>query len=92
MKNSLGEGEEMAPREEITCKDLVDLITDYLEGTLTPPERRRFETHLDQCPPCRNYMEQMRGTIRAVGRLSEESLSPAVRDQLLQVFRDWKRK
>ena len=82
----------MASLEEMTCRDLVDLITDYLEGALTASERQRFEMHLNQCSPCRNYLEQMRGTIRAVGRLSEESLSPTARDQFLRVFRDWKKK
>lgn len=80
------------PTEEMSCKELVELITDYLEGSLSAPERQRFEEHLDLCPGCRNYLDQMRQTIRTMGRLSEESLSPQARDQLLQVFRDWKRR
>lgn len=82
----------MASPGEMTCKELVELVTDYLEGALSAPERQRFEQHLNQCSGCRNYLEQMQQTIQSVGRLSEESLSPAARDQLLHVFRDWKKK
>lgn len=82
----------MSSPADMTCKELVELITEYLEGAMRAPERERFEQHLNQCSGCRNYLEQMRQTIQSVGRLSEESLSPAARDQLLHVFRDWKKK
>jgi hypothetical protein len=54
--------------------------------------RTRFEAHLAQCSPCGTYLEQMRQTIRALGRLPEESVQPEARDRLLDVFRDWKRR
>jgi anti-sigma factor RsiW len=76
--------------EPLSCKELVELVTDYLEGRLTRGERRRFEGHLKDCPYCRNYVEQMRLVIRALGRLTEESISPRARDELLVAFRDWK--
>jgi anti-sigma factor RsiW len=79
------------PSEELSCKELVELITNYLEGALSAPDRQRFEEHLSVCPGCREYLAQMRQTIRAVGRLSEESLPPKAREQLLDVFRNWKR-
>ena len=82
----------MASPADMTCKELVELITDYLEGALSAPGRQRFEQHLSQCSGCRNYLEQMRQTIQSAGRLSEESFSPETRDQLLHVFRDWKKK
>ncbi len=76
----------------MTCKELVDLITDYLEGALPEDKRARFENHLGLCAGCRNYLEQMRQTLHAAGRLSEESLPPLTRDKLLKAFRGWKEK
>lgn len=76
--------------ETITCREFVELATDYLEGRLAAAEHERFEDHLALCPGCQAYMEQLRATLRALGRIPEESLSPAARDELLHVFRDWK--
>jgi predicted anti-sigma-YlaC factor YlaD len=75
----------------LTCIELVELVTDYLEGALTPGDRRRFEEHLEMCEGCRAHVEQMGETIRLTGRLTEESLSSSARDDLLMAFRDWKR-
>lgn len=75
---------------ELTCQEVVELVSDYLEGTLDTGQRARFEAHLAGCRGCTNYLEQMRRTIQMVGRLTEESLSPPVRDELLALFRDWK--
>ncbi len=74
---------------DLTCKELVELVTDYLENTLAPSERERFELHLNTCPGCATYLEQMRATIAAVGSLAPETLAPDSRDALLQAFRDW---
>jgi anti-sigma factor RsiW len=57
--------------EELTCQELVGLVTDYLEEALTPEERGRFEAHLPRCPHCRLYLEQMRQTIAALGRIRD---------------------
>jgi anti-sigma factor RsiW len=75
---------------ELTCKELVEIVTDYLEDRLPPAERQRFEQHLVGCEGCANYLDQMRQTIRLVGRLSEESISAPNRERLLRAFRDWK--
>ncbi len=75
----------------MTCKELVELITDYLEGALPAADRLRFEQHLDRCSPCRVYLEQMRQTVRAAGKLSEESIPDDAKALLLRVFNDWKR-
>ncbi len=75
----------------LTCQELVEVVTEYLEGTLPLAERARFEAHLAACPGCRIYLEQMRQTIRIMGRLTEESISPETRQDLLRIFRDWKR-
>jgi anti-sigma factor RsiW len=80
----------MTPASELTCQELVELVTEYLEGTLPAVERARFEAHLTTCPYCRTYLEQMRQTIGLLGQLSEEALDPAARDELLRCFRDWK--
>jgi anti-sigma factor RsiW len=80
----------MAERPGLTCQELVELVTDYLEGHLPATERARFERHIAGCPNCRTYLEQMRQTIRALGALSEEALAPATRAELLEHFRAWK--
>jgi anti-sigma factor RsiW len=76
--------------ETITCREFVELATDFLEGSLPEPERQRFEDHLALCPGCQTYMDQMRATLRALGRIPEESLSAAAREELLHAFSDWK--
>jgi anti-sigma factor RsiW len=78
------------PGETITCRQFVELATDYLEGRLPADERERFEDHLALCPGCQAYMDQMQATLRALGRIPEESLSPAAREELLHVFREWR--
>jgi anti-sigma factor RsiW len=75
---------------ELTCKELVELVTDYVEDALPDDERMRFEDHLAGCTGCRRYLEQMRTTIRTVGQLREDDLSPMARADLLAVFRNWK--
>jgi anti-sigma factor RsiW len=77
---------------EMPCRELVELITDYLEDRLSPVDRRRFEAHLATCEACATYMEQFRQTVRALGRLPEESLSSEARSTLLAAFRDWPRR
>jgi anti-sigma factor RsiW len=76
--------------KEMTCKELVELVTDYLEGALSPEDQQRFEAHLARCGGCTTYLEQMRRTIRTLGALTEDALSPETRQELLQLFRNWK--
>ena len=73
----------------MSCRELVALVTEYLEGTLPRFERVRFERHVAVCPPCRAHLDQMRETIRASGAITEESISAAARDDLLEAFADW---
>jgi anti-sigma factor RsiW len=79
----------MAESAELTCAELVELVTEYLDDELPPIERRRFDEHLSVCTGCRNYLDQMRRTIDATGRLREEELDPRVREELLAAFRGW---
>jgi len=74
----------------MSCKELVELVTDYLEDALPREEQEQFEEHLAICHGCVTYVEQMRATVVAVGTLREEDIPPATRDELLVIFRDWK--
>ena len=73
----------------IPCREMVELVTDYLEGALSRREHRRFERHIAGCDGCSAYLEEMRRTLRVLGRLDEETISPEARDALLHAFRDW---
>jgi anti-sigma factor RsiW len=75
----------------MTCRELVELVTDYVEGGLATSDRKRFETHIGECDPCAAYLEQIRLLVDASGRLSEEQLDPEARDELLIAFRSWKK-
>jgi anti-sigma factor RsiW len=81
----------MTAQPEMSCRELVELVTDYLEDTLDPVTRQRFEEHMQECDGCTAYVEQMRMTVRLLGEVPEESLSPEVRDRLLAAFRGWRR-
>lgn len=75
---------------DLTCKEVVELITDYLEGTLSRRDRKRFERHLAVCDGCTAYLEQMRRTIATTRALAEEDLPEAVREELVSAFRGWR--
>ena len=74
----------------LTCRQVVELVTDYLEGGLSRRARRGFERHLAACEGCTAYLEQMRATLSALGTISEESLAPEAREALVHAFRDWR--
>ncbi len=76
--------------QELTCRELVELVTDYLEGSLTPAEATRFELHLDHCDGCLVYLDQLRHTIALTGRITEASIAEPAREALLEVFRFWR--
>jgi predicted anti-sigma-YlaC factor YlaD len=73
----------------MSCEDFVELVTEYLEGALDPLTMRRFDHHLDLCPGCVTYVDQIRETMRVAGQLDESDLSEPARSHLLQAFRDW---
>jgi hypothetical protein len=75
----------------ITCQEVVELVTGYLERRLPPDEAARFEEHIVFCDGCEFYLDQMRTTIATVGRIAEEDMPDATRDRLLAAFREWKR-
>lgn len=77
--------------EGLSCQELVELVTDYLEGALGERDRRAFEGHLAGCDGCTEYVEQLRVTIRLTGTIVPEDLSPQAETALLQAFRNWRR-
>jgi anti-sigma factor RsiW len=77
-------------RDPLVCQEVVELVTDYLEGALSRRDRRRFEAHLADCPHCTEYLAQMRATIRLTGRLGPDDLSPEMSDDLGELYRRWR--
>ncbi len=80
-----------AHEDELTCQELVEIVSDNLEGALPEGDRDRFDAHLEDCEGCRSYLDQMRTTIRLMGTLTAEDLDPGAKEQLLQLFREWNR-
>jgi len=77
-------------RPPLKCRELVEIVTDYLEGDLSRRDRRRFERHIAGCEGCTSYVEQMRLTKRLLGRIPEDSIPAEAREALLDAFRDWR--
>jgi anti-sigma factor RsiW len=77
-------------RKDIVCQQAVELVTDYLEGTLPRRSRRRFEAHLRACPNCSAYLEQIRITIDLTGSIEPDDLSPEARADLTELYRRWR--
>jgi anti-sigma factor RsiW len=75
----------------LACQQMVELVTDYLEGALGWRTRRRFEQHLAVCPACQRYVDQMRETLALLGKVPVDSLSPEAQSTLLDAFRDFRR-
>jgi anti-sigma factor RsiW len=77
--------------EHVTCQEVVELVTDYLEGALPADRTALFEMHLNFCDGCLWYVDQLRMTVAAVERIREEDVPAETRERLLTAFRDWKR-
>jgi len=75
----------------LSCRELVELVTDYLEARLTPAARARFEAHLGECDGCGAYLDQIRQTIRVAGRAKAEEVPEQARKALLQAFKGWRK-
>ena len=74
----------------LACQEIVELVTDYLEGAMDAPLRASFDAHLVGCPHCTRYLEQMAATIRVAGSISAEDLAPEFRAGLLEAFREFR--
>ena len=75
--------------DPLVCREFVELVTDYLEGTMSPRERARFESHIADCPNCRRYLAQMRTTLAVLGSIAPEAVAPEAMDELVGLFRRW---
>jgi len=73
----------------VNCDEFVELVTAYLEGALSAETEQRFVEHLAECDGCDRYLDQIRATVDALGRLPVQRLAPEARDRLLAAFRDW---
>ena len=76
--------------DALTCRELIEIITEYLEGAMPPAERIRFEDHVRGCTGCTRYLAQMRVTIETLGEIGLENIQPAAKSELMSAFRDWK--
>ena len=76
--------------QPLTCQDLVELVTDYLEGALGALDHARFEEHIALCPMCQVHLEQLRTTVRELGRLRERDIDPEILVEMQARFRDWR--
>jgi anti-sigma factor RsiW len=77
-------------QQALTCRELVELVTDYLDGALPSRDHARFEAHIAACANCREYLAQFQQTIALTGMLREEDVDPAARDALLAQFGEWR--
>lgn len=77
----------LQPRKQLMCREVVELVTDYLEDALTRRQRRRFDAHLAGCEHCTEYLLQIRETIRLTGTLTDEDLTPEMREEFGDLFR-----
>ena len=75
----------------LTCRDFVELVTDYLEGALDQDTRARFEQHIAVCPGCETYLQQMRETAARLGEIPVETISDEMQQTLLLALRDFHR-
>jgi anti-sigma factor RsiW len=77
-------------RKDIVCQEAVELVTEYLEGTLSRRDRRRLEAHLRACPNCAAYLEQIKMTIDLTGTIEPDDLTPEAQADLTQLYRRWR--
>jgi anti-sigma factor RsiW len=75
---------------DLPCQEVVEMVTDYLEGALPAADRRRLEAHLAGCPHCTEYLAQMRETIRLAGRVTPDDLTPQMRADFTDLYRRWR--
>ena len=76
---------------ELNCQEVVELVTDYLEQALLPEKQAQFEEHLEECSGCDTYLEQVQQTILMLRKLSEQQTFPETKQDLLEIFRNWKK-
>lgn len=75
---------------DVLCRDVVELLTDYLEGALSSDERERLERHIASCPGCEGYLDHLRTAIALTGRIQHADVAPDAMEELVDVFRAWR--
>ena len=78
--------------DDLACNAAVEIMTEYLEGALPAPAARRLERHLETCPGCSEYLEQLRGVADALGGFTADTLPPDMRGDLIAAFRDFRKR
>jgi predicted anti-sigma-YlaC factor YlaD len=79
-------------QDELNCQEVVELVTDYLEQALLPEMQAQFEKHVADCPGCDTYIEQLQQTIMMLRKLSAQSMFPETKQELLEIYRNWKQR
>jgi predicted anti-sigma-YlaC factor YlaD len=79
-----------ANQNELNCQEVIELVTDYLEQALLPEKQAQFEEHIETCPGCGTYLEQVQQTIIMLRKLSEQQTFPETKQDLVEIFRNWK--
>jgi len=77
-------------RQALTCRRAVELMSDYVEGALSAPDRARLETHLSGCPHCTEYLAQLRVALNALGEVKAEDLSEDALEEMVTLYRQWR--
>lgn len=77
-------------RRAIVCRQAVELMTDYLDGALSPRDRARLEVHLAECPHCSEYLAQIQMTVAAAGQVEPDDLPADALDELVSLYRQWR--
>lgn len=78
------------PRQGMACREAVELVSDYLEGALSPARRRRFEEHVARCLDCPEYLAQMRAVIALAGSIEPDDLTPRMRGEFIRLYNRWR--
>ena len=77
-------------QNQLNCQEVVELVTDYLEQALLPEMQAQFEEHIAECPGCDTYLEQVQQTIMLLRKLTEQQMFPNTKQELVEIFRNWK--
>jgi predicted anti-sigma-YlaC factor YlaD len=77
-------------QNQLNCQEVVELVTDYLEQALLPEMKAQFEEHIAECPGCDTYLEQIQQTIMMLRKLTEQQMFPKTKQELVEIFRNWK--
>src|SRR5699024_996175 len=81
----------VSKQKELVCREVVELVTIYLDESLGEPDRSELQTHLDGCPHCSTYLDQIKATITHVSDLKQYQIEQPVQFELVQVYLKWRK-